>query len=268
MDLKHPKPRVHRVAYAVARVTFLEIIRDKVLYNILLCAGLLFGLSFLASRLSFIRQDRIVLDFGISALGISCAILAVFTGATLIGKEFDRRTIFVALSRPISRHQFVLGKFLGLSGVIFLNWLLLTAVLYGMLFQASVDGVRLATLTLVSAQLLVLFQCIMLAALTVLFSCFTTASLAVIFSIGLYAVGNNISQLRILASKLEDPFFEVLLKGGSQLIPNLEYFNLGFHVSYGLPVETGYVLGSIGYAGAVIALCLLASGLLLQKREG
>ncbi len=111
---------------AVGRVTFFEIIRDKVLYNVLVCAVLLFGVGFLASRLTFIQPERVVLDFGLASVAISCAMIGIFTGATLMGKEFERRTIYVALSRPISKSQFVFGKFFGLNVVILVNWVLLS----------------------------------------------------------------------------------------------------------------------------------------------
>src|SRR5690242_7867937 len=103
-------PHFWTVTSAVSRVTFFEIIRDKVLYNIILCAFLLFGVGFLASRLMILDQQRVVLNFGVSALSISCTMIGTFTGAAMLAREFDRRTIFVALSRPISRFQFVLGK--------------------------------------------------------------------------------------------------------------------------------------------------------------
>ena len=81
------------VVRAVGWITFRELVRDKVLYNILLCSALLFGVSFLASRLTFIRPDRVLLDFGLSAVRLSCAMIATFNGAAMLGREIERRTI-------------------------------------------------------------------------------------------------------------------------------------------------------------------------------
>ena len=40
--------------------------------------------------------------------------IAVFFGIGLVGKEVERRSIYSLLSKPITRSQFVLGKYLGL----------------------------------------------------------------------------------------------------------------------------------------------------------
>ncbi|MGZ6371491.1 MAG: hypothetical protein ACXWPM_12115 [Bdellovibrionota bacterium] len=46
------------VVEAIGRVTFFEILRDKILYNIVIFSVLLLGIGFLASKLSFARPDR------------------------------------------------------------------------------------------------------------------------------------------------------------------------------------------------------------------
>src|ERR1700688_738458 len=89
------------VVPTVGWVTFREIIRDKILYNILVVSVLLLGLGFLASKMTFVRPDRVVLDFGVSAVGISSVAIAILIGAGMVNRELERRTIFLALSRPI-----------------------------------------------------------------------------------------------------------------------------------------------------------------------
>lgn len=262
------RPTTVAVSRSVGWVTFLEIIRDKILYNIILCSFLLLGIGFLGSRLSGIRQGRIILDFGLTAVSISCAMIAMFTGAALIGREYDRRTIFVALSRPISRFQFILGKYAGLCGVLFLNWLLLVISYFLILWQTAGSEVTdLISATWFWAVGLVFVQSMTLAAIAVFFSSFTTTSLSVIFTLGLYLVGNNVSQLRLLAAKAETEMGAALFKLSAALIPNLEHFNLGTKVSYGLPVSTSFALGSVGYGILLISASLIAAGIFLNKRE-
>src|SRR5579885_2660383 len=72
------------------------------------------------------RADRIILNFGMTAVHLSCVMVAIFTGANAIGREFERRTFFVSLSRPISRFSFTVGKYLGLALVQTANWALLS----------------------------------------------------------------------------------------------------------------------------------------------
>jgi ABC-type transport system involved in multi-copper enzyme maturation permease subunit len=136
---KYNSPQSGSVACAIGKVTFLEMIRDRVFYNVVLCAFVLLGLGYLGSKLTFVRPNRVVLDFGISAIFLACALVAIFYCSGLINKEIERRTIHVALCHPISRDQFVYGKFLGLSWVVTLNWLALCCCFLAILFFTTQD---------------------------------------------------------------------------------------------------------------------------------
>lgn len=252
-----------RVALAIGRVSFQEIIRDKVLYNVLLCAVFLLSLGFLASQLTFARPDRVILDFGISAIGISTGLIAVLIGSSCLGREFDRRTYHVVLSRPITRVQFVIGKFCGLSGVLALNGGLLAAAF--LLIYLLSGGATSATLLL--AILLLIAQSLLLAAFALFFSSFTTTSLAAVFTIGLYLIGTNVSTLRHLALKLESPAARGLLEAVAVVLPNFELFNQGTKVTYHLPLGGTFVLGSFAYALVMVSLSVLGAGLLANRRE-
>lgn len=267
MSRSFRRPSGWIVAKAVGRVTASEVLRDKVLYNIILCAVLLLAVGFLASRLTFLHPDRVILDFGVSAVNISCAMIAIFTGASLLGREFERRTISVALSHPISRSQFVLGKFLGIAAVIGLNWFLLSATFLAIYAMASPAGIQSFSGTLGLALFFIYLQSVLISAVAILFSTFSTTSLSVIFAIGVYLIGNNVSQIRWVASRLKEGVGRGLLNGVSYLLPNFEYFNLGTKVTYGIPVTWQFTLTSVAYAAVAVALVLALAGLLVQQRE-
>jgi ABC-type transport system involved in multi-copper enzyme maturation permease subunit len=259
-------PSTLGVVRAVGWVTLLDIIRDKVLYNFILFAALLFGVGYLASRLTAVSPERVVLDFGLSSVMLSCSVIAIFTGSGLLAKEFERRTIQVALSRPISKGQFVLGKFVGLSAVIGLNWLLLVS---SYLIILALSSAHLDTFTpvLCAALLLIFLQALVVAGISIVFSTFSTTSLTVMCTSGLYLIGTNITQLRLLAARSESPTSRVLLKIIAAALPNLEYFNLGTKVTYGLPVTNAFLGVSLLYGLVLIVLLLLISGILIHTRE-
>lgn len=278
MKVQNPasKPELGRVATqvrraraigAIAEVTFREILRDKVLYNIVLFAVLLLGMGFLASRLTFVRPERVVLDFGMSALNVACAMIAIFGGATLLPREFERRTLTVALSRPISRSLFVLGKFLGLAAILALNTALLAAAFFIVLGFTGDGLAEAGSPTLLIALGLLLIQSWLIAALAVFFSSWSTASVAAVSTIGLYLVGNNVSQIRFVAAKIRSPMASATIEGLSLFLPNLEYFNLGTKVTYGLPVSGLYLLGCLSYAALWLTMILWLSGWLVRLRE-
>jgi ABC-type transport system involved in multi-copper enzyme maturation permease subunit len=184
----------------------------------------------------------------------------------MLAREFERRTILVALTRPITRLQFILGKFTGLKWVLLLNSLLLSAG-YLLVLKYLGAGAAAFTPTLAWALALLALQSLVLAALAVFFSTFSTTSLAVVMTLGMYFVGINCSQIRMLALKQDSAIMQGLLNGVAVSVPNFETFNLGLKVTYGLPVSGRYLALGFTYGAAWILLLLVLSGLLLERRE-
>lgn len=257
------RPKFFAVLKTISSVTFREIVLDKVLYSSILCAVLLLATGYLASKLTIVRNERIILDFGFSAVNLACTFIGILIGAPIIGREFQRRTAFVSLSKPISRLQFVLGQYSGLSLVLLVNWVLLCGVFLAIYLLSGGE----TSSTMLWGLLLLLFQSLMMGALVMTFSCYSTTSLSVIIAIGIYLIGNNISQIRFLAAKTQNEFGQFLLNSFSQIFPNLEYFNLGFRITYHLPIPLSVGLGSIFYALVWIALSLIVAGILVEKKE-
>ncbi|MCB0342972.1 MAG: ABC transporter permease subunit, partial [Bdellovibrionales bacterium] len=107
-----------RVVWIIALNTFREIIRDRILYGLVVFALLLIGLSLALGQLSFAEQIRISANFGFTGIHLSAVMLSIFAGGSLVAKEIDKKTILTLLARPISRFQFMLGKSLGLTLVV------------------------------------------------------------------------------------------------------------------------------------------------------
>ena len=66
------------------------------------------------ASISLGEQDRMIKDFGLVAISFFGLIVAVFVAASLVRKEVEKRTVFVLFSKPVSRGEFIGGKFLGL----------------------------------------------------------------------------------------------------------------------------------------------------------
>jgi len=100
--------------YAVAINTFREAVRDRVLYGVLglALAVLLFTLAL--AQLALYEQRRIILDVGLATISFFAIMVAVFLGSSLLYKEIERKTLYVILSKPIARGEFLLGKYLGI----------------------------------------------------------------------------------------------------------------------------------------------------------
>jgi ABC-type transport system involved in multi-copper enzyme maturation permease subunit len=267
MAITATRPKFISVVRSVGWVTFLEVVRDKVLYSFLVLAFLLLGIALLASKLTFVRADRVILNFGMTAVHLSCVMVALFTGAGAIGREFERRTIFVALSRPISRFEFTVGKYLGLGLVQVANWALLSLCYVLILATIGKQFGQEMSSSLAWGLILVLSEALVMTAAALMLSTFTTTSIASMLSIGLYLVGTNVSQIRLISARTRNPFSAGALNTLANVLPNFENFNLGFKVTYGLPTPFGYGAGNFLYGLLFAAYFVTLAGILIYHRE-
>ena len=58
---------------------------------------------------------KIIKDFGLGSISIGGTLIAIFVGIGMVYKEMEKRTIYIILSKPLARWQFLMGKYLGLS---------------------------------------------------------------------------------------------------------------------------------------------------------
>jgi ABC-type transport system involved in multi-copper enzyme maturation permease subunit len=121
------------VVWRIAVHVFKESVRDKVLYNLVFFAILMIAASLLLGQLTAGQEVKIIKDLGLAATSVFGLFIAVFIGIGLVSKEVERRSVYALLVKPISRTQFILGKYLGLVLTLAVNLSIMTAAIYSVL---------------------------------------------------------------------------------------------------------------------------------------
>ena len=103
-----------RAIRVVAVNVFRESVRDRVPYNLVVFAVLLIASSYLIGQLTAGQDVKIIKDLGLAATSIFGLFISIFIGIGLVSKEVERRSIYALLSKPVSRSQFIAGKYAGL----------------------------------------------------------------------------------------------------------------------------------------------------------
>ena len=114
----------------VARATFHEAWRRRFLNGILVFAILIIGSSWLFAYLQPGAELQMVIDIGLGSIRFFGMLIAVFLGTRLIPDEIEKRTIYTLLSKPVTRTQFLLGKYLGGLATVISNVALMGATFY------------------------------------------------------------------------------------------------------------------------------------------
>lgn len=246
----------------IAKNTFKETIRDRILYAILAFALLFIASTMVFGSLSLGEDIKVIKDFGLAGIYIFSIIITIFLGATLINKEVENNTLYLLLSKPISKIQVVLGKYFGLNFAVFITTLLMATVY---LIVVAVKGGGFDFLAL-SAILLNLFEISIFVSVSLLFSAIFTPLLSTIFSILILYIGHSLPMILKFADKSES-WMRYLLYPIYYLLPNLEKFNLRNIVIHNQFVGTSEYLLSIFYAIIYSIILLYLAKLALEREE-
>src|SRR3954466_5864287 len=114
----------------VAVHVFRDSIRDKVLYSIVAFAVLLIASSLLMAQLTAGQDVKIIKDLGLAAMSLFGLFIAIFIGIGLVAREIERRSIYAVLVKPVERHEFIIGKYLGLLATLLANLAVMAAAYY------------------------------------------------------------------------------------------------------------------------------------------
>jgi Cu-processing system permease protein len=113
--------------------------RSRSVHAIVLLGILLVGVAFLSASFSPRQPKTVALDVGFSGMRFSLILFALFWVQELVGREVERRTVMYALSYPVSRGAYIIGRYLGILGLLALATLLLGMLLW--LTTLTVGGV-------------------------------------------------------------------------------------------------------------------------------
>ena len=247
----------------IAANTVRELVRNKLLYNLLFFAVLLIASSMFVAQLTIGQWDRIILDMGLAAIELSGALIAVLIGVGLVAGEIERRTLFPTLAKPVPRSAFLLGRYLGLIGMLFANVLLMMAALAAVLRAAEYT----VTPTVAAAAFLIFLELCLLAAAAMFFGSFTTPVLATAFSLSFFLIGHLLADLKAFRERSHSRLAQAVTGAFYRVLPDLELLNLKSQAANNLPLQPGFVSNSALYAGVYAAVLLLLAMAVFARRD-
>ena len=265
-----------RTIWIVAGAAFKESVRDRVPYTMVVFAVLMMAASFLISQLTAGQDLKIIKDLGLAALSIFGLLIAVFIGIGLVSKEVERKSVYGLLTKPVTRAQFILGKYLGLVMTLVVNLSVMTAAYFLVLFYLDVtasasvraswaapalDPRQLVAIVLIVAELA------LVRAVALLFSSFSSPLLSALLTLALWVAGHFNGDLRQFEQVVDQPAVAWIARTMYYVLPNLAPFNVKAEVVYGVPVTASHVGYTLLYAVVYIAALLAAAVAIFRRRD-
>jgi ABC-type transport system involved in multi-copper enzyme maturation permease subunit len=246
----------------ISKTTFKEIIKSKILINTVFLGLFLLIVTFVAYSFTYGAPDRIALDFGLGMLSLSSVGISIFIGVGLLSKEIESRTVYMIISRPVSRHVFLIGKILGLSLVLILNILILSALTLSLYFLI---GGAFSPLILWSI-LFIILEAILVLFIICFFSLVTTQTISVMLTIIVYVIGQGVKAAQETGFAKMNSMINQVLEFYHFLLPGFYKFNIKEFVIYKSTLPTSYLAGTFTY-GVAYSLFLLLMCIFVFERK-
>lgn len=247
----------------VSRYTFLEILKSKILINVLFLGVGLSFLTFIIHELSFGSSDKITLDVGLGATFFTVLGVSIILGSNLMTKEIESRTIYLTLSKPISRSTFLIGKMVGLGLILFINLLILSLSSLTLYF---ILGGKFDILIFWNFLFDFLVTLISLN-LVLLFSLLANPTLAVIFTLVVVLSGHMLSQLAIMNFVIKNEGLNVFVSFLRWLLPNFDMLNIKDFILYYNTLDTEFLIKGAAYGVLYTIFILLVSVLVFENKN-
>jgi ABC-type transport system involved in multi-copper enzyme maturation permease subunit len=259
------KKMLGRIA-AIAGNAFREAVRDRVLYNLVLFVLLLTGAAVFIGELSGGQERKIIVDLGLSAMLLFGVFISIFVGVGLVYKEIERRTVYTIFAKPVSRGEFLLGKYLGLCLTLLVNVVVMGGGVSLALIYVS-GGIDPLVISIWPAILLIYVELMILTGVALLFSSFSSPALSALLTFFVFIIGHFSADLKSLATSLGGTAARWFFTGLYYLLPNLANLSYITPAAHGQSPNLGYISTAILYALVYIAVVLASATLIFSRRN-
>lgn len=246
----------------IAAYTFKELLKSKILLNVFFIGLGLMLVTYVATEFTYGVPERVALDFGLGMLSISSLAISLFLGVSLLSREIESRTVYMIVSRPVSRYSFILGKILGLMGIQAVNVIVLSSMT---LFSSYLLGGEINSLILWTIFFTFLESFLLLLVVT-LVSLMANNVLTILLSIVLLLLGHSIKETQGITMVQNNPFINGVLEVYHFFLPAFYKLNLKDFVIYQKSLPLDYILSALSY-GVFYSLALLVFIITIFNRK-
>ena len=247
----------------IALNTFKEIVRNKFLYLILFFAFVFIIFSIALWQLTIWDDNKIIVDFWLAMIEIFWLVSVLFVWSQLLFNEIEWKTIFLILSKPIKRYEFILGKFFWFSWTIFLIIVLQSILFLSVLLLKDIEITRLISFSLLFTYL----KLEILLSLVFFLSTFMSNILTILISLSVYFLSHSYSILLDMANRSKDVFVIKFAEILQLLFPPFEALNIKDIIWSYSEFTYKFFLYNTFYSLVYLAIILYFTILIFNKKK-
>jgi ABC-type transport system involved in multi-copper enzyme maturation permease subunit len=228
---------------------------------------------------TFGEDVKMYKDSGLMTIMVLAILVAVWTASVSVADEIDGKTALTLLSKPISRREFVIGKFLGivwanlLMFIILGGWMLIL-VSYKVVYDARETAnpepawqVCATEMTgIIPGLVLAFMETVVLTAISVAISTRLSILPNLVICGSIYALG-HLGPLIVQSSYGQNEFVAFFGQLIALILPVLDHFNIQAAVAGGVKVPLDYLAWAGLYCVLYSAVALLLALILFEDRD-
>ena len=278
---------------AIAGTTLIELARLRVFYVLVLFALVLIVSSTFLARISFQQELQVTKDISLGAINFFLSLLAIVATAQLLPRDIEDRVVYSVLAKPVPRFEYILGKFLGVLGLLALSLATMSVLCLVVLhlreqsalqeanrqvtqlapdqLSSTLRSIHMAGINrdLIAAVVLVLAKSAILAAATLCVSAFATSNIFTITAMAMvYLIGHleSIAREYWLQEHAAGWATRTFLAMVAFIFPDLQAFNISDQVIGGIPIPAHLIVQLLGLTTFyVLSYILLATAIFYQR---
>jgi ABC-type transport system involved in multi-copper enzyme maturation permease subunit len=228
---------------------------------------------------TFGEDVKMLKDSGLTTIMILAILVALWTASVSVADEIEGRTALTVLSKPISRRQFILGKFAGIVWPILLIFIVLGAILLVTVsYKVVYDSRETANpdptwqqcygemVSTVPGLGLAFLETVVLASISVAISTRLPMLPNLVICGAIYVLG-HLGPLIVQSSAGQLEYVAFIGRLIAVVLPVLDHFNIQAAVAAGVPVPMGYLAWALLYCALYSAAMMLLALILFEDRD-
>jgi len=240
----------------IAHSVLLESVRRREIYGVVFCACLLIAGVLSIDFFGLQGLEKFYRETALGIMGIATALTVIVLACRQLPRDFEQRTIYALLARPVGRMTFLCGKLLGVVAAAAACFALFMAVYVGGTLYL---GGTIPALLFAQYVYLQLVMILVLASLCLWLSLVANLDAAITLAALFYLTAGALSSISLFLYDFAEPAGRRVLWLLNYAVPQFVLFDLSekaVHAEIWSPLPAGIIAALTGYGLAFAALYL------------
>lgn len=255
-----------RGSLLIAKSVLIEAVRRREVYAIVLISTLIIGAVMTVDFFNVEGLTKFYREMALKIMSTATALTTVVLAARQLPREFENRTIYPLMAKPISRVAFLWGKLLGVQAAALFCFALFMAIyVAGATYLGTPVPAALFAQYIYLQMLMMLVLSTLSFWLSMLFNLDAAITLAAVMYFGANILTSAVSEIYDHVGRIQQLF----LLAVTFLVPQLTLFDLSgkaVHSSAWGPLDAAVMLKLSAY-GAVFAIAYFGAALWCFRRR-